>query len=125
MRRLVLALAAILALVLATAAPATAAPEQNPAVHTVTVTCGDQTWEVVSAKAGLGWLSDGPAGTTPDKLFGGTLTFTYNDGTVFTATVAPPPGLDGKLQTCSLEGWGPQHAFREVWDPAYILVTPG
>jgi hypothetical protein len=124
MRRLIRAAAVTVALTLSVAAPVVAAPEQNPALHTVTVTCGDQTWEVISAKAGLGWLSDGPAGTTPDKLVGGTLTFTFNDGSAFTATIAPPAGLEGKFETCTLEGWGPGHAFYEVWDPAYIKLTP-
>jgi hypothetical protein len=126
MRRLMLAATVTVALVLSFAAPATAAPEQNPAVHTITITCGNDTWEVISAHAGLGWLVDGPPGTTPDKLVGGHATFfDQPDGTVLLdAWVAPPRGLEGMYQTCAGEGWGPGQAFYEVWNPAYVLLTP-
>jgi hypothetical protein len=126
MRRLMLAVTTAAALALTMAAPAVAAPEQNPALHTVTITCGNDTWNVISAHAGLGWLVDGPPGTTPDKLVGGHATFfDQPDGTVlFDAWAAPPSGLEGKYQTCTVAGWGPGDAFYEVWDPAYVLLTP-
>ncbi len=121
-----LAVTTAAALALTMAAPAVAAPAPNPNIHTVTIMCGTDTWDAISANAGLGWLVDGPPGTTPDRLIGGHATFFDQPGGTVLAdfSVAPTNGLEGKYQTCTVAGWGPGDAFYEVWDPAYLMLTP-
>jgi hypothetical protein len=125
MRRFALSLATI-ALVAATAAPAAAAPVSNPQVTTYFLTCGDVT-TTVAAKGVPGWSTElGPA-NTPVLLLGGHVTVWDGGAVVFDGDNATPPGLDGKVTTCRVEGptWSSQGGpWYLVYDPAYILF-PG
>lgn len=118
-----LAFAVTATLGLSMAAPAMAAPERNPRVLTFTVTCGSDTWDVTTTGE-IGWPVEASPGTTPAILTGGTFSRTYDDGTVVTATVAPPLGLAGKVQTCRIEGPLEPIGYHTVVDPAYVLF-PG
>lgn len=119
-----LAVAVAAAFALSTVAPAVAAPDRNPTAVTFTVTCGNDTWNVITNWM-VGWPVDGSAGTTPGRLFGGTVTRTFDDGQVVTQTYAPPAGLVPMLQTCRMEGPLESVGFYSVWDPAYILFPGG
>jgi hypothetical protein len=119
MRRLMLALAVTAVFGLALAAPAAAAPEQNPGAFTGTLTCGSHTFDMISTGF-VAWPVDGTAGTPPALALGGTLTiYDANDQVVDTFTVAVPPGLVDKAQTCRFERQAGD--TLRVWDPFYVL----
>ena len=124
MRRLMLAVAVTAALVLSTAAPAVAAPTKNPNAFTVTVTCGNESWQDTTTGK-VGFLEDGPAGAI-GMAFGGTyyLYTTADEELVLTVEVAPPPGLLqlGKLEACT--SYVTHGDTYSVWDPLYIMRTP-
>lgn len=119
MRRLMLAFAVTAALGLAVAAPAVAAPEQNPLALNLTVTCGSDTFDAIGVGR-PGWLLEAPEGTTPGLLMGGTHTITVGGQEVYSETFAPPSGLVDKLEMCRIE-----RSFEpdglSVWYPAYIF----
>jgi hypothetical protein len=125
MRRLMLAIAVTVALALSVAAPAVAAPERNPLQLHFTVTCGSNPPVETIGVSQPGFELEGPAGTT-GIFFGGTLTVYDSGGQVVEGegfSVAPPPGLADKLQTCTLVRYLDDGGSR-VWDPAYIMLTP-
>jgi hypothetical protein len=118
MRRLMLAFVVTAVLGFAVAAPALAAPgERNPNAFTGTLSCGSDSWDVLSS--GTSWTLPWSPGDTPGQLMGGTLTITVGSEVVYQETFAPPAGLVDKLQTCRFER--PLGDTYRVWDPAYVL----
>lgn len=120
----VVVMAAVLAFGLAFAAPAAAAPENNPQVYTYEMTCDGSTVDVI-AKIVPGWLAGGPPGTTPSLLMGGKFDL-YEGGTfVLSVENPPPPGLEGQLVACHIEGPFPQGSADFYWMiDGYVLLTP-
>jgi opacity protein-like surface antigen len=118
MRRLMLAVAVSATLALAMAAPAVAAPEQNPWAFPLTVTCDNDTFEVITTGK-VGFPVDGSEGTSGIS-FGGTHTIFIDGQVVSQETYAPPPGLVGKLEVCRSERPFEPNGLS-VWDPLYIL----
>jgi hypothetical protein len=104
---------------------ALAAPYKHWAYHEATVTCpGRDPWVAFATVVPLGWELDGPPGTTPDILFGGTATVLVDGVDSGDGWTDPAPrGLAGKLAECVVV-----RPFDEetvvVFDPAYILLTP-
>lgn len=131
MKRLILAVAVTGVLVMSMAAPAVAAPTQNPRAFVVTITCGGETFHDTTTGK-VGFLEDWPG--TAGMAFGGTyhlytkgvdgVANTADDVLLLTLQAAPPPGLLelGKLEACtSFVDWGDEYS---VWDPLYIMRTP-
>jgi hypothetical protein len=122
MKRLSLFLAAGL-LVVSTTGSATAAPMQ---FERWAVTCGGATVEVV-ARGVPGWNVELTPATTPMLLLGGHV-YVYEGGALaYDADNAIPPGLAGRLVTCSVEGplGVDPEIFHLEYDPAYILFAAG
>lgn len=119
-RTLAVAMAAVLALGLAFAAPAAAAPTNNPQVFTYEVSCPAGDFEV-TARDVPGWETGSPG--TPSLLLGGE--FTLYEGGVwqFTGYVAPPRGLEGRLVECHISGPLETDEFQWVIE-GLVLFTP-
>jgi hypothetical protein len=129
MRRTIL-FAAVVAVVLAAAAPASAAPK---AFH-FDISCDMdhdgavlETSFVITGNHTPGWgepWSPGD-GLSGGVLMGGTLTVTDDDGTVTTATKPPPVGLVPKLTLCRIAGPLEDVPFSVVIFPALVFFPPG
>jgi hypothetical protein len=110
---------AAMAIVVALAGPAAAAPK---GVYTWNVVCGQDAYTVQAPLGTPGW----PIGdTSPILLMGGTYTIT-EDGVTSDPVVKPlPSGLTGLVRTCVIDGpigVNPQ-VFHIHTEPAYMLFT--
>lgn len=122
MRRIPVLLAA-LALLLMVAVPATAAPGTQWKSLTYDVACGDQTW-VVKATGTPGFpVIENTTTAPPLLLLGGHLTITVGSD-ILEIHDPYPPGLEGKLMDCTIDGPSEDVGFTLVVDPAWIFV-PG
>jgi hypothetical protein len=124
MRRLILAITVTAALALSVAAPAAAAPDNNPWAFEVTVTCGNDVAHNLTTGR-VGFMDDGLPGAI-GIAFGGTwhLYNTADDELLLTVEAPPPPGLLalGRLEVCkSHVDWGDTYT---EWDPLYVMRTP-
>jgi len=123
MRKLMLAVAVTAALVLSVAAPAAAAPTNNPNAFYVEMTCGNDTF-VDTTTGTVGFLEEGVPGAI-GMAFGGVRSLYTKEGELlFTLDIAPPPGLlaMGKLEACTAHvDFGDTYA---EWGPLWIMRTP-
>jgi hypothetical protein len=115
MRKLLLASVVMIGLLVVFALPVGAAPKG----FTYDVTCGDQSW-VVTAKGTPGFAE---GLQTPLLLLGGSFSVSEGGAVVDAWEVPPPPGLESRLMTCTIEGPNETDEFLFTVDPAYILPT--
>jgi len=119
MRKTIALSLAALALLVALAAPAVAAPTKKS--YTWNVTCGQNTFTVKAPLGAPGWPD---ISKSPILLEGGTFTVTENGVTsVFSDPV--PSGLTDQVQTCSIDGpvGVDPNVLHISTDPAYMLFT--
>ncbi|OGN82437.1 MAG: hypothetical protein A2X23_02145 [Chloroflexi bacterium GWC2_73_18] len=119
-RTLAVAMAAVLALGLAFAAPAAAAPTNNPFVYHYAVTCGGSSFEVIALDI-TGWEVNSHG--TPSLLMGGEYTLYEGGQWQFTFYAPPPPGLTSKLVECDIVGPLETDEFQWVIE-GLVLFTP-
>ena len=118
MRRTILFVAA-LALILALAVPAGAAPKKS---YTWNVTCGTDTFTVKAPLGVPGWPD---FSKSPILLVGGTFTLTHDGVTDDPFTDPVPAGLVPRVVKCSIDGpvGVDPDAFHVHSEPAFMLFT--
>ena len=118
MRRTILFVAA-LALILALAVPAGAAPKKS---YTWNVTCGTDTFTVEAPLGVPGWPD---FSKSPILLVGGTFTVTEDGVTGDPITNQVPAGLEDRVQACSIDGpvGVDPDVFHISTDPAFMVFT--